>query len=157
MENSNPKTGIKIISALVVIAALGYGIFQYGRPTKDNTQATTPIPTPITTPPPPATISTKYKDGTYQVTGNYTSPAAKEEITITLVLKDDIVTSATFAGSPKPSPTTIKMQEKFSTGFKEFVIGKNIDEISLTVVNGSSLTPIGFMDALAKIKAEALI
>jgi hypothetical protein len=35
------------------------------------------------------------------------------------------------------------------------VVGKNISELQLTKVSGSSLTPQGFMDALEKIKAEA--
>ena len=47
------------------------------------------------------------------------------------------------------------MQGNFKAGFSELVVGKPVDQVSLSVVNGSSLTPKGFMDALAKIKAEA--
>jgi hypothetical protein len=47
------------------------------------------------------------------------------------------------------------MQGKFKEGFEEAVVGKPLDEIALTVVNGSSLTPKGFMDALTKVKLEA--
>jgi hypothetical protein len=39
--------------------------------------------------------------------------------------------------------------------YKQYVVGKKIDEVQLTKVSGSSLTPQGFNDALAKIKAEA--
>ena len=35
------------------------------------------------------------------------------------------------------------------------VVGKNIDEVAITKVAGSSLTPKGFTDALEKIKADA--
>ncbi len=35
------------------------------------------------------------------------------------------------------------------------VVGKKIDEVQLTKVAGSSLTPKGFMDALEKVKTEA--
>jgi 23S rRNA (uracil1939-C5)-methyltransferase len=47
------------------------------------------------------------------------------------------------------------LKENVPTDFFIQVVGKNIEELNLTVVNGSSLTPKGFMDALAKIKVDA--
>ncbi|KXK09170.1 MAG: hypothetical protein UZ21_OP11001000228 [Microgenomates bacterium OLB22] len=47
------------------------------------------------------------------------------------------------------------MQGLFAEGYKTQVVGKSIDELKLDVVNGSSLTPKGFEDALQKIKTEA--
>jgi hypothetical protein len=96
----------------------------------------------------------KYKDGTYSATGNYVSPNGPESIDITLVLKDDVIISTTFKSNATHA-VSMKMQGLFSQGFNTLVVGKNIDEVSLTVVNGSSLTPKGFMDALSKIKLEA--
>ena len=95
-----------------------------------------------------------YKDGTYSATGNYTSPAGAEEVAITITLKDDVITAAEFDGKAT-HPTSRKMQDKFDAGFQEVVVGKAIDGLSLTVVNGSSLAPKGFMSALEKVKAEA--
>lgn len=67
----------------------------------------------------------------------------------------DKVVDATFSGKPT-SQASEKYQSNFNDGFKTKVVGKSIDEIKLTVVNGSSLTPIGFMDALSKVKKDAI-
>jgi len=95
-----------------------------------------------------------YADGTYAATGTYRSPAGEEGVDITVTLKDDVVTAATFTGKAT-HPTSKLNQEKFNAGFAALVVGKPLDAINLTVVNGSSLTPKGFMDALAEVKAEA--
>lgn len=129
--------------------------------------AVAPVDTPtITEAPPIETITSiappaepqlptqQYADGTYTETGDYISPAGKEEIEISLTLQNDIVTAATFTGLAT-NPGSIKNQEKFAAGFEAEVIGKPLDSIKLTVVNGSSLTPKGFMDALVDIKAAA--
>lgn len=96
-----------------------------------------------------------YKDGTYNADGVYRSPAGAEEIAVTITLKDDVITSAQVTGAAT-NGKSIKMQEAFIAGFGAQVIGKPIDSLSLGVVNGSSLTPAGFMNAVAKIKAEAM-
>lgn len=50
-----------------------------------------------------------------------------------------------------------RFQDLFAQNYKPLVIGKNIDEVQLGKVSGSSLTPMGFNDALAKIKTQAQI
>lgn len=95
-----------------------------------------------------------YKDGTYSADGAYRSPAGAESVHITLVLKGDQVTGVTFKGDAT-NQKSIAMQKAFGEGISEKVIGKSLDEVSVTVVNGASLTGTGFMDAVAKIKAEA--
>lgn len=96
----------------------------------------------------------KYADGTFAAAGTYRSPAGSEEVHISLTLKHGIVAVATYQGTAT-NPKSVKFQEMFGQGFQEAVVGKSIDSLNLTVVNGSSLTPMGFMDALSKIKAEA--
>lgn len=95
-----------------------------------------------------------YKDGTYSADGVYRSPAGGESVSISVTLKGDVITAATFEGDAT-NPKSVKMQEAFAAGFEEVVVGKSLDDVSVTVVNGSSLTGAGFMEALAKIKAEA--
>jgi hypothetical protein len=97
---------------------------------------------------------TIYANGSYTETGVYTSPAGQEEVTVSITLADDVIASATFTGNAT-NPGSVKNQEKFAEGYSALVVGKKIDEVALTVVNGSSLTGIGFMDALAAIKDEA--
>ncbi len=101
-----------------------------------------------------ADVVMSYEDGTYAADGNYISPAGEEEVGVSLTLADGVVTDATFQGKAE-HPASKQWQGKFSEGFKELVVGKSIDEISLGVVNGSSLAPKGFMDAVEKIKVEA--
>jgi len=113
-------------------------------PTTENTTSEEPA-TPVTR---------RYANGTYSATGNYISPAGTEEIDLTITVKDDVVVSAQFTGKATHQ-TSQFMQGKFKDGFSEMVVGKTVDSVNLTVVNGSSLTPKGFMEALNKIKGEA--
>lgn len=96
----------------------------------------------------------KYKDGTYTQKGVYNSPAGSESVNVTVTVKDGVVTNSTFKGEAT-NKASIFNQQKFADGFTGMVVGKPIDSIALTVVNGSSLTPTGFMDALNKIKSQA--
>jgi hypothetical protein len=103
---------------------------------------------------PAAETTLLYANGTYAKPGTYTSPGGSETIDVGITLIDGIVTDATFAGKAT-NPASIKNQEKFAAGFREQVVGKPLDQVNLTVVNGSSLTPQGFMEALGSIKEEA--
>lgn len=98
--------------------------------------------------------NTKYTDGTYTASGEYTSPAGAEQVTVTLTVKDNVVTEVSSTESAE-NPKSQYFQKQFAEGVASAVVGKPIGSIALTVVNGSSLTPKGFMDALEKIKAEA--
>lgn len=97
---------------------------------------------------------TTYADGTYTKTGMYVSPAGQETVTVTVTLEGDVITDATFVGNAT-NPGSINNQAKFAAGYNALVVGKSIDAVALTVVNGSSLTGIGFMDALDAIKDDA--
>ena len=98
--------------------------------------------------------TTKFKDGTYKAIGNYVSPGGPEELGVSVTLKNGVVTNAEVQPMAE-RPMSKQYQGKFKEGFKEFVVGKPINEIALTVVNGSSLSPKGFMDALQKIEQQA--
>lgn len=98
--------------------------------------------------------ATVYADGTYTETGMYTSPAGQETVTVSVTLTNDVIASATFTGNAT-NPGSVTNQKKFADGYTALVVGKKIDEVALTVVNGSSLTGIGFMNALDAIKDEA--
>lgn len=96
-----------------------------------------------------------YKDGEYSAAGTYTSPAGAEEIGVKITLKDNIVTDADVEVKAT-NPKSKYMQDAFAKGYKEMVIGKNINEIKLEKVSGSSLTPMGFNTALEAIKTQAV-
>lgn len=102
-----------------------------------------------------ASSEASYADGTYTATGHYISPAGEESVEVTLTLASDVVTGVEI-GVLAENPGSKMLQGLFSEGIGEKVIGKDIDSIELfSSVNGSSLTPKGFDEALQSIKAEA--
>jgi uncharacterized protein with FMN-binding domain len=120
----------------------------------DTTKPAAPATEPATTK--PTAVANTYKDGTYSATGSYNSPAGAEELPVTVTLKKDIVTDAqvkVVATNPKSK----YMQEQFGSGFKQYVVGKKLNEINVGKVSGSSLTGMGFNDAITKIKAQAAV
>ena len=154
---------IVFIIGFVILASLGTVFFMGSKnqPAQDeNTKAvveTTPpvgIETQPNTQPVITATSSVYADGTYTGVGSYASPAGTEEVSITLTLSDDVVTAATFEGKAT-NPASINNQKKFADGYETLVVGKPLNDINLTVVNGSSLTSKGFMEAVTKIRQEA--
>lgn len=102
-----------------------------------------------------APVNASYRDGSFQADGPYESPAGGESIIVIVELENDIVTDVQIGLYPT-SATSSKYQSEFSMGIGELVIGRDIDELDVTVVAGSSLTSIGFREALDVIKADAL-
>lgn len=95
-----------------------------------------------------------YTDGTYEAEGSYISPGGPRTIDMTITIQDGVITDSTFVGNAT-DPTSQRFQGEFGDNYQPMIIGKNIDEVSLTKVAGSSLTPQGFTDALEQIKAQA--
>lgn len=155
----NPAIPLALIGLIIIIAV---GIFAYQGQQGSNTgaandQAVSPttISGQMTDQAPSTTIAeNEYKDGVYTAEGNYTSPGGAENIGVSVTLKDGVIEDAEIEtiGS---RPNTVKFQGIFKENFKQFVIGKNIDEVKLDKVAGSSLSPQGFNDALEKIKSGA--
>ena len=171
MDNQNTKKSglFKMIGALIVILLAGFFYWKTREDSSNSspkesidTNSTKTVPTTMPNNHmmnssgmgPGMMDNRKYKDGVYSVTGNYTAPSGAENISVSLVLKDDVVASASVVAN-SANRTAKRFQDLFVSGFNSYVIGKSIDSINLTVVNGSSLTPGGFMDALSKIKTEA--
>ena len=101
-----------------------------------------------------STGAAAYKDGTYTASGSYQTPETVEQIEVTITLADDVVTAVEVTGDPQASESR-RYQSEFIGGIQDEVVGKNIDELSVDRVAGSSLTSGGFNDALDEIKAEA--
>jgi uncharacterized protein with FMN-binding domain len=95
-----------------------------------------------------------YADGTYTAEGSYRTPETTETIEVTLTLEGDVVTAVEVTGDPQ-APQSVQYQGRFIGGISDEVVGKDIDEISVSRVAGSSLTSGGFTQALEAIKAEA--
>lgn len=95
-----------------------------------------------------------YKDGTYTEKGRYASPGGGESIDVTVTIASNIITSASVTGNAT-STEAKDYQTEFISGYKSSVVGKNVDEVSLSRVAGSSLTSGGFNSALELIKVDA--
>ena len=149
---SSRSKGI-IVVVLIVILLLAGGVYEFNNSQKTTTSASSFVQTVSST----AAImkqSGVYKDGAYKAEGDYISPGGDEHINVSLTLKDGKIADVSVEpGATRPNP--VKYQGLFVANYKPLVIGKNIDEVTLDVVSGSSLTPQGFNDALAKIKTQA--
>lgn len=159
METQNTNNNKKLILTIASIFALGtagvmaynyYAEPKFNVEVKQVTQEKMTEPTPQTM----TAETVTYKDGTYTKLGKYVSPGGPEEIEIMVTIEDGVIKDA----SAKPQAVlagSIKFQTAFSGGFKELIVGKNIDEIMLDKVAGSSLTPKGFNNAIEQIKMDA--
>jgi uncharacterized protein with FMN-binding domain len=95
-----------------------------------------------------------YADGTYTAEGSYQTPETVEQISVTVTLENDVITAVEVVGDPQKSESE-EYQGEFIGGISDVVVGKDIDEISVSRVAGSSLTSGGFNQAIETIKAEA--
>lgn len=123
------------------------------------TSTTTDSSTAPTTTSSPATgaagaASGSYKDGTYQAEGSYTSPGGNEKVGVSLTLAGGVVTAVTVTPESE-NPTGQQYQGRFADGISGEVVGKQLDELKVSKVSGSSLTSGGFNDAVDAIKADA--
>lgn len=160
----------KIVAAVTFIVIVG-GVASYSMvgqqvavptvtPTVVSTTTSMPISassiTATTATIPQTSVSTAatYKNGTYSANGSYVSPGGAELIGVNVTVANGIITDVQV--TPKATlPISQKFQKLFADNYKQYVVGKNINEVNLTKIAGSSLTPKGFVDALAKIKAQA--
>lgn len=101
-----------------------------------------------------ATSSGTYADGTYEATGQYATPESVETVDVTLTIADDTITSVEVTGDPQAAESK-RYQSEFIGGIQGEVVGKKLDEISVSKVAGSSLTSGGFNNAVETIKTEA--
>ena len=180
MESQPQKSSyfVVIIVVILILIALVIGVIFYSR---QNTTITPPIvtpevattpptpplalppppsplppPAPVSTPTPPAPLSV-YKDGAYSAIGDYNSPGGSEQINVSVSLKKDIITSAEVTSNITSGPNAVRFQGMFLANFKSQVIGRNIDDVMLQKVSGSSLTPKGWNDAISKIESQAKV
>ncbi|MGZ0198933.1 hypothetical protein ACNFR7_01705 [Streptomyces sp. RM1] len=123
-----------------------------GCSTTDTGTSRPSSPSSPSTPAPEAGGSTQYADGRYEATGEYGSQDSS--IGVTLTLADDVITDV--AVDPHATdPTSLDLQERFADAIGDRVVGRDIDDVHIDRLAGSSHTPDGFNDALEKIKNEA--
>lgn len=158
-EVRKPSKALIAIIVVVLLAAVAAGGYYLATSNQANNESTAPSSTgTIDTTESEAADGTNdaYKDGTYAATGEYTSPGGQESIDVKVTLADEKITDVTVAPHPA-SGTSVQYQTEFADNFKPMVVGKSIDEVTLSRVAGSSLTSRGFNDAINQIKADAAV
>jgi hypothetical protein len=120
--------------------------------------ASTPAEGPTTTPALPAEPTTPaataptYRDGEYLATGWYGSLPSHHDVTLTIA--GDVVTAVDIT-TPAENETSLGYQQRFAAALPDAIIGRDIDELAVDRLAGSSGCSEGFMDALAQIKVDA--
>jgi len=149
-------TATRRTTLLTTIIAISVAAATAGCATTDA-DVTTPSSasnTSVAAPGSPSSSSrrSRYADGTYTATGRYGSLPSSIGVSVTLV--DDVITAVTV--TPRATdPTSLDYQTRFARAIPALVVGRNIDEVNLSKVAGSSGTPDGFNAAIQRIKAEA--
>jgi uncharacterized protein with FMN-binding domain len=100
----------------------------------------------------PSSRRSRYADGTYTAIGQYGSLPSCIGVSVTLV--EGVITAVTVTPHAT-DPTSLDYQTRFAQAIPALVVGRNIDEVNLSKVAGSSGTPDGFNAAIQRIKAEA--
>ena len=156
-EEQHSNKNQKIIAAAVVLVAVvlvAFGVSYFSGKKKDETTNTPTTAITDSSNTNTAASTTTYKNGSYSAEGKYVSPGGQEGVSVTVTLKDGIVTDSTVETTPA-SPDSKEYQSDFKSGYKSQVIGKSLESIQLSRVSGSSLTSQGFNEALDTIKSQA--
>jgi uncharacterized protein with FMN-binding domain len=101
-----------------------------------------------------AASSGSFKDGTYTEDGSYLSPAGQQSVTVKVTLADNKITAVTVTPHAT-DPTAKGYQNMFVQGIAAQVVGKDIDQLNVSRVAGSSLTSGGFNKAITAIEKDA--
>lgn len=148
-------TATRRTTLLTTIVAISVAAATAGCATTDA-DVTTPSSasnTSVAAPGSPSSRRSRYADGTYTATGRYGSLPSSIGVSVTLV--DDVISAVTV--TPRATdPTSLDYQTRFARAIPALVVGRNIDEVNLSKVAGSSGTPDGFNAAIQRIKAEAI-
>lgn len=148
--------GIIVVALIAVIATavIVMSANNSANDTSNETASISPSASPSSSTESTTNSSSELKDGTYSATGSYQTPGGQESIGVTVTLTGGTITDASVTQQGKTGEAE-EYQAKFASGFKSQVVGKKIDEVSLTRVAGSSLTPNGFNNAIDDIENQA--
>lgn len=148
---------IWIILVIIVLAIAGFYYKSNSSSKSQSQQQTAMAPAKkVSVQPTKAAMMAKsmYKDGTYTAEGDYVTHVGQKKISVTVTLKNDMITSADVKNEAD-DPMSTKYQDSFISGYKPMVIGKDISTVHVGKVALSSLTPNGFNNALKSIEQQA--
>ena len=155
-QKSSNKMIIGIAVVLLIAAATAGVVIWTNRSTNQQTVSddTNKTVEPSTSATGNSANTSSYKNGTYTAEGTYMTPGGQEAIDVKITLVGGIINDIEVTQKPI-SKEAHTYQAAFVSGYKSQVVGKSIDEVSLSRVSGSSLTPNGFNNALQTIRSDA--
>lgn len=100
-------------------------------------------------------VAIKASAAMYTAQATYLTPArTSHTIDVTLTLNEGVVSAANVIYDGGKGFSNAH-QERFDKAYKNLVIGKSLDQISLSRVGGASVTSQAFNEAVVKIKSQA--
>jgi len=142
---------------VLIVVVLGAGVyFITSLTTNQNNTVTPPRNQDIVINPNNNGVNeSPYADGTYSGTNVYNTPAGDHTLTVNLTLQNGIIIAAETVHDDLAGLST-EIAARFDSEYASEVIGKQLDEISLSRVGGASLTTRAFNEAVAEIKLKAV-
>ena len=155
-DNKTKLIGL-IVIALLAVAGTGTVIMLNNQPNTTDTAATADAQdsnaTTNSKTTAQQTTNATYTDGTYNADGSYRSPGGTQTVKVKVTLANNTITAVEVTGDGNGE--SAQYQSMFEEGISDVVVGKNIDEIQVSRVSGSSLTSTGFNNAIETIKKDA--
>jgi uncharacterized protein with FMN-binding domain len=147
--------GLSLVGAVAGCAPTAQSPSTQSTPAAENGgQASTSSPSSSVASGSTSGSTSTYKDGTYSADGTYTSPNGQETVGVEITLAGDKVSAVNITTHPS-NPNTKKFQGEFASGISAQIVGKDIDQLNVSKVAGSSLTSGGFNEAVEQIKSQA--
>lgn len=135
------------LAALALTGCSGGGDGSIGVPPRDSTESTGSTASTLSPEP-----DVDYEDGTYEARGTYGGGPSFLDVTVTV--DDDLITDVE-VGTPATNPTSLEYQQAFAAAVPDEVIGRDLGEVSVGKLAGSSSCGEGFNDAIAQIREQA--
>lgn len=137
-------------AALRLTAGLGAGLALTGCTIAVPADARPPAGTRVV----PVAPSAPVADGTYSGSATYEAPGGPQQIDVTVVLTDGVVTGVR-VDPAATNATSRRFQERFASAVVDQVVGRPLDEVGVDRLAGSSSTGAGFMAALDEAVRDA--
>jgi uncharacterized protein with FMN-binding domain len=103
-----------------------------------------------------ATDTSAYRNGTFAAIGSYPNPGGTSKLRVQVTLDNGVITDSSVTPQATDSKS-LGFQKQFASAYRGLVVGKNINEVKLSRVSGSSLTSEGFNAAIQQIEDQAKV
>lgn len=100
-----------------------------------------------------STNNTRYRDGTYVEQTSYRTPEGNYQMSVTFTIEKDLIIDSSIAFNDQGAESNYS--KSFVASYKQEVLQRNLEEVSLSRVGGASLTTKAFNSVLQSVKSQA--